>query len=85
LFVEHPFILSNGRPRQADIVIEIFRGQEWVRIKERPRGLSTFDKPGIPSGKTGNIIRFQKAQGCRMALRLSETSIIPIATQLLTL
>jgi hypothetical protein len=59
-FVEQPFILSNGRPRQADITIEVFRGQEWVRIKERPRGLSTFDRPGIASGKNWQYYKIPK-------------------------
>ncbi|QFT53835.1 hypothetical protein [Microbulbifer sp. THAF38] len=50
-FIEKGFILSNGRPRPADITIEYRDGTEWVCIKDRPRGLSTFDKPGLPKGK----------------------------------
>ena len=26
-------------------------GERWVLVKDKPRGLSTFDKPGIPPGK----------------------------------
>jgi hypothetical protein len=50
-FVEEPFVLSNGQPRPADITIETIAGHKWVRVTERPRGISTFDKPGVPRGK----------------------------------
>jgi hypothetical protein len=50
-FVEEPFMLSNGRPRPADIEIRVQNGVKWVLVKNRPRGVSTFDKPGIPCGK----------------------------------
>lgn len=26
-------------------------GEKWVKVKDRPRGVSTFDKPGLPAGK----------------------------------
>ena len=50
-FVEQPFMLSNGRPRPADIKIEKIQGKKWVIVRDRPRGISTFDKPGVPPGK----------------------------------
>lgn len=50
-FVEQATVLSNGRPRPADIKIETVLGEKWVRVHERPRGISTFDKPGLPAGK----------------------------------
>jgi hypothetical protein len=50
-FVEQATVLLNGRPRPADIKIEIVQGEKWVRVKNRPRGISTFDKPGLPAGK----------------------------------
>lgn len=50
-FVEEPFVLSNGRPRPADIKIEQRGSEKWVCVKERPRGVSTFDKKGVPTGK----------------------------------
>ncbi len=50
-FVEEAYILSNGRPRPADIKIEAIQGVKWVKIKDRPRGVSTFDKSGVPPGK----------------------------------
>ena len=50
-FIEKPFKLSSGRPRPADIKIEKVGQEDWVRIKKRPRGISTFDKPGLPKGK----------------------------------
>lgn len=39
-------ILSNGKVRRPDIRVEIINGVKWVQCKERPRGGSTFDKPG---------------------------------------
>jgi hypothetical protein len=56
-FVEDPFVLSNGRPRPADITIETVSGQKWVKITDRPRGISTFDKPGVPRGKNWEYYR----------------------------
>jgi len=50
-FVEEGFILSNGRPRPADITIRELAGTKWVFVQERPRGLSTFDKQGVPPGR----------------------------------
>jgi hypothetical protein len=50
-FVEEAFMLSNGRPRPADITIESRNGIKWVLVKDRPRGVSTFDKSGVPRGK----------------------------------
>jgi len=35
-FVEQATVLSNGRPRSADLKIEMVRGEKWVRVKERP-------------------------------------------------
>jgi len=50
-FVETPYMMSNGRPRPADIFI-VKRGTvSWVTVKDRPRGISTFDAPGVPNGK----------------------------------
>ncbi|WP_407919786.1 Tse2 family ADP-ribosyltransferase toxin [Endozoicomonas numazuensis] len=44
-------MLSNGRPRAADIKIYEHRnGEKWVSVEDRPRGLSTFDKEGCPPG-----------------------------------
>ena len=45
--IESPFKMSNGRIRKPDLTIE----DGWVKVKHWPRGLSTFDKPNIPSGK----------------------------------
>ena len=50
-FQEEATILSNGRPRPADIAIETVRGEKWVRVRDRPRGLSTFDRRGVPPGR----------------------------------
>jgi hypothetical protein len=59
-FVEQPFMLSNGRPRVADIKIETRHGGKWVCVKDRPRGVSAFDKPGIPSGKGWDYFKIPK-------------------------
>ena len=58
--VEQPFTLSNGRPRPADITIETIGGEKWVKVKDRPRGLSTFDKPGVPAGKHWEYYKIPK-------------------------
>jgi hypothetical protein len=50
-FVEEPFKLSNGRPRPRDITIKVKNGERWVFVKDKPRGVSTFDKEGVPPGK----------------------------------
>ena len=50
-FVEEAFVLSNGRPRPADITIRLVGDVKWVFIQDRPRGISTFDKSGVPPGK----------------------------------
>jgi hypothetical protein len=55
--VEDPFILSSGRPRPADIQIVIRAGIKWVSVSQRPRGVSTFDKPGVPPGKDWSYYR----------------------------
>lgn len=59
-FIEQASILSNGRPRPADVTLEIVNGEKWVRVKERPRGLSTFDKPGLPAGKNWEYYKIPK-------------------------
>jgi hypothetical protein len=45
--IEKPIKMSNGLVRKPDITIE----NGWVRVKHWPRGISTFDRPGIPRGK----------------------------------
>jgi len=55
--VEEPFMLSNGRPRPADIRIVDKNGQKWVSVADRPRGISTFDAPGLPDGKDWSYYR----------------------------
>jgi hypothetical protein len=56
-FVEEPYTLSNGRVRRADIRIVNRRGEKWVEVNERPRGVSTFDAPGVPVGKDWSYYR----------------------------
>jgi len=49
--VEEAFVRSDGKGRPPDITIEAVQGVAWVRVKTWPRGLSTWDKKGIPRGK----------------------------------
>ena len=56
-FVEDSFVLSNGRPRAADITIVDGPGGRWVKVKDRPRGVSTFDRRGVPPGKGWDYYR----------------------------
>ena len=57
-FVEQAMVLSNGRPRPADITIREMQGRgKWVFVQDRPRGLSTFDQPGLPPGKDWRYLR----------------------------
>lgn len=59
-FVEKGFVMSNGRPRKADIKIANINGTDWVLVKDRPRGLSTFDKPGLPKGRDWEYYKIPK-------------------------
>jgi hypothetical protein len=45
--VEHKIIRNNGKVRPADITIYKKDGIDWVSVKDRPRGISTFDKPSV--------------------------------------
>ena len=56
-FVESEFVMGNGRPRPADIAIVERGGETWVEVKDRPRGVSTFDAPGVPTGKDWSYYR----------------------------
>lgn len=56
-FVQAPFVLSNGRPRPADITIREVNGQKWVFVRDRPRGLSTFDREGLPQGRDWRYLK----------------------------
>lgn len=70
-FVEEETILSNGRPRPADITIETrIGGAKWVSVKNRPRGVSTFDKPGCPKGKDWEYFRIPQGTVLPMGLAI---------------
>ncbi len=45
--VEHKIVRNNGKVRPADISIYQNNGIDWVSIVERPRGISTFDRPNV--------------------------------------
>ena len=45
--VESKVVRPNGKIRPADITITKHGGEDWVLVRDRPRGISTFDKPDI--------------------------------------
>jgi hypothetical protein len=45
--VEEEITRPRGAPRRPDITID----GDWVRVRNRPRGISTFDQPNIFKGK----------------------------------
>ncbi|MET1257463.1 hypothetical protein [Aliikangiella maris] len=45
--VEEKIVRNNGKVRPADITIYKKNGIDWVSVQERPRGISTFDKPNV--------------------------------------
>lgn len=45
--VEQKIIRNNGKVRPADITIYKKAGVDWVSVEQRPRGISTFDKPNV--------------------------------------
>jgi len=45
-FVETTYVLSNGKPRPSDITIH----SGYVFVKDAPRGVSVFNKSGVPKG-----------------------------------
>jgi hypothetical protein len=51
--IEQEYTLSNGKVRPADITIK----DGWVRVSYAPRGLSVWDKPGVPKGKCWDYFR----------------------------
>ena len=53
-------MLSNGKPRPADIAIELRNGVEWVCVANRPRGVSTFDRAGVPRGQDWDYVKIPK-------------------------
>ena len=55
--IESDMLLKNGRPRPADITIVQVGGMKWVHISKQPRGISTFDKLGAPSGPDWEYFR----------------------------
>lgn len=55
--IEEPFVMSNGRPRPPDITIVSRNKVPWVTVSEMPRGISTWDAPGIPGGKDWSYYR----------------------------
>ncbi|BBA32001.1 uncharacterized protein sS8_0031 [Methylocaldum marinum] len=63
--IEHPFKMSSGKVRKPDLTIE----NGWVRVKHWPRGISTFDKPGIPSGK--DWVHYKIPAGTRLPAGLA--------------
>lgn len=58
--VEQPIVRPGGNVRPADIKIEPGAdGQEWVRARYYPRGISTFDKRGVFKGNQWEYYRIE--------------------------
>lgn len=55
--VEQDKLLSNKRIRPADIKVFFVGSIKWVSILKMPRGTSTFDRPGAPSGPSWHYYR----------------------------
>lgn len=55
--VEEKFMLSSGRPRDADITIEPRDDVPWVHVDTAPRGISTWDRSGTFKGKAWEYFR----------------------------
>jgi hypothetical protein len=58
--VEQPVVRPGGKVRPADIKIETGPdGQDWVRIRYYPRGISTFDKRAVFKGNQWEYYRIE--------------------------
>ncbi|MBB3292480.1 hypothetical protein SAMN05428960_1129 [Mitsuaria sp. PDC51] len=55
--IEEVVVYSAGRLRPPDIDIVNRGGSKWVTVARSPRGISTFDKAGVPSGKDWSYYR----------------------------
>jgi hypothetical protein len=55
--IEEVVVYSAGRLRPPDIDIINKGGSKWVTVARSPRGISTFDKPGVPSGSDWSYYR----------------------------
>lgn len=45
--IEQKIVRKNGKVRPADITIFKKNDVEWVSVKDKPRGISTFNKPNV--------------------------------------
>lgn len=57
--VEKEVVREGRRPRPADITIKPVDGEDWVFVKNFPRGLSTFDKPRVFRGRSWEYYRIE--------------------------
>ena len=63
--IEKPFKMSNGKVRKPDLTIE----NGWVKVRHWPRGISTFDKPGVPKGN--DWVHYKIPAGTRLPVGLA--------------
>jgi hypothetical protein len=68
--IEVPIKLSNGKVRKPDITIV----NGWVRVKDWPRGLSTFNRAGVPAGKDWVYFRIPEGTILPKGLAIVEDS-----------
>ena len=68
--IESPIKMSNGKIRKPDITIT----NGWVRVKNWPRGLSTFNRPGVPKGKDWMYFRIPQGTPLPKGVAIVEDS-----------
>ncbi len=68
--IESPVKMSNGKTRKPDITIS----NGWVRVKNWPRGLSTFNRSGVPTGKDWVYFRIPRGTALPKGLAIVEDS-----------
>lgn len=60
-FIEEPYVLPDGRRREADITITPGpEGIPWVRVQKLPAGLSNWDRRGVFRNKAWLYFRIPK-------------------------
>ena len=59
--VEQKIVRNNGKVRPADITIYKKNNIDWVSVKDRPRGISTFDKPNVLREGGGSTTKYLRA------------------------
>ncbi len=83
--IEDSLLLSNGRPRPADITIQGMGADARVLVKDRPRGFSTFDRPGIPQEPNWQHYRIPEGTPLPSGLAIVKDQYNPRLVRIITL